>query len=195
MTIANNRKIFLDEKYENIYRKAETIKNVILLDALEDKGFQEMLMNKAFTSYPQKLIECYKNIEFFASSRNISSDIEKKFLQNSMNIIELIGSEYERLSERLDIAEAEMKIFKTQKSEPKIKIKAILNRDELFKKTEEFDEDELKSKDICQEFKDILNENKKKYQSDFEKLYNQYVDYLKQEQLSLIDELYKFGDK
>jgi len=196
LLIAENKKIFLNEKYDNIFKKLENIKDVILLKEFEDEGFIDKMQYKVFTSYPQKLWNCYLDSEHILSLIRSGSEIETEFYKLTIEIIESLKAEFIKFCESVNELENNSPIKPISYEKIDIILKKKLNYDvylnDSIKETSQENNPKQKSiNDLYTEFRDVLFDNKRKYDTDFLSKYHNYINYLKNEQQHKIDDFFK----
>ncbi len=202
MIIADNKKVLLEEKYEKIFNWIYNIKEVVLLEALEDEGFLDKIFNKSLNNFPEKVVECYK---YLNSQVDIKVGIEKEFYDESKDILTGILYKFKDLHYRIEKAENDMEEYQERKKQyrsspdylnDKINHAMKQSSNQKFDENKFFNEgkEEPKSaKNIYKEFIDELKQDKGKYNDDYILLFNKCIEYKKDEKLQMIESLYDFS--
>ena len=203
MIIADNKKILLEEKYEKIFNWIYNIKEVVLLEVLEDEGFLDKIFNKALNNFPEKVLECYR---YLNSQVDIKEGIEKEFYDESKDILMGILYKFKDLHCKNEKAENDMERYKERKKQYKSShdyLNDKINHAKKQSSNQKFDgneffnegEEEPKStKNIYKEFIDELKQDNGKYNDNYTLLFNKCIEYKKDEKLQMIESLYDFSN-
>lgn len=198
MIIADNKKVLLDDKYEKIITWINKVRAVVLLEVLEDDNLWDKLFDRALNSFPEKIIECYK---YLCTQEGLKDGIEKRFYKESIIIITSIITELYNLSERIEMAEGKIKIYNYHKEQFEQEFSKFENKLKRLQQAANqqtdnnngFNEEKPKSTEkLYEEFINELNQNKENYKDDYISLFDEYIEFKKNEKLQQIKQLYEF---
>ncbi|NMA48268.1 MAG: hypothetical protein GX947_00620 [Tissierellia bacterium] len=202
MIIADNKKVLLEEKYENILNWIYNIKEVVLLEVLEGEGFLDKIFNNSLNNFLEKVLECYK---YLNSQVDVKEGIDKEFYDESKDRLMGILYKFKDLSCRIEKAENDMEEYQERKEQYRSSpdyINDKINHAMKQPSNRKFDENkffnegkgEPKSiKNIYKEFRDELKQDKGKYNDNYTLLFNKCIEYKKDEKLKIIESLYDFS--